>query len=144
MEGGGFAFADAVAAILIGAGFLARFHFGGMIWQRIERFCEKDSEGLVAIERIEPNAGSAVAVVNVRADIQLEEISSAGNLGKERSANVVHEERRDSDVGFGAVGICVKSGRERSLDFGWIPFPMEEKEVAPGLIHDRGVERFLL
>src|SRR5688572_2789894 len=109
MEGGGFAFANAVAAILIEAGFLARFHFGGMIWQRIERFCEKNSEGLVAIERIEPNAGRAVAVVNVCADIQLEEISSAGNLRKERSANVVHEERRDSDVGFRAISVDVES-----------------------------------
>src|SRR5688500_13793218 len=116
MERGGFAFTQAMTSVLIEAGFLARFHFSGMVRERIEGFGEQDSQRLVAIERIEPNAGSAVAVVNVGADVQLEEIRGAGNFREERGANVVHEERGDSDVGFGTVSIDVKAGREGGLD----------------------------
>src|SRR6185503_16605044 len=108
-----------------------------MIWESVGNFRHPDSQAVIAIQGIKPNARDAPTVVDIGAHVQLKKIGGAWNLGQKRSAHIVHKKGSYRDVGFFSESIHIQPGRKCFLEFLRIPFPMEEKKIVPCLEHHR-------
>ena len=94
---------------------------------------EDHGDGLVAIERIEPDAGLAGIVVNVGPHVQFEEPGDPGQRQKPGGPDALHEERHDADVGGAFESVHMKTLRERRLDGRRFDLPMKKEELIPTL-----------
>ncbi|BCU78482.1 hypothetical protein [Luteolibacter sp. LG18] len=114
---------------------LLRGHQGVLVGEVEEAAGDLDGERLVAIERMEPDAGRAVVVVDVGADVQLQEPRDAGHGREAGGADALHVEGHDAKPSGARVGIDVQAGRELCLEHGHRHGPMEEEEAGPPLPH---------
>lgn len=123
---------------LAGVAVVLSRHAGVLVGEVEEAPGEFDSDGLVTIEREEPNAGAARFVVDVGADVEFEKVGKPRDAGEEARTDFLHKEGDEAEVALAIVQVDGEAIGNAGLDFGGVDFPMEKEEVAPGLKHDRG------
>ena len=75
--------------------------------------------------------------MHVGAQVQLHEIRDSWYSGKEARPNFLHEEGDDAEIGLTGESIDKQSIRQRRLNrFDWV-LPVQKKQVAPLLEHNR-------
>ena len=111
-------------------------HRGVTVGKTEEGLCDNHRKRLVAIERVEPDAGNTALVVHVGSDVELEEIRDRTDFGQSRRPHAAHGEGHDAEPTGAVEGVGVESGREGALDDLALDGPMEEEQVFPPLIHD--------
>jgi len=94
-------------------------------------------DGLVAIEREEPNAWASLLIVDVSANIQFHEIGKPGEGGKKFWSDLLHEKGDETEVGFAFVEIDLEAVWKAGLDEIRFDLPMQKEEIAPSLEHHR-------
>lgn len=113
-----------------------RRHVRMEVGQVEERPRSPDGDGLIAVERVEPNAVSTSRVPDVGPDVQLRKVADARDRRAEPRPNRMHEERYDRQPGIAPERVDEETLGQGALDVDGIPAPMEEGELSPSLVHD--------
>ncbi len=92
---------------------------------------EPDGDGVVAVERKEPDSGDAIGAFHISAEVELFEIAQAGEWREKDRVDTVHEKGDDGDIGIAMEGIDGYAIGEPVLERKRIVFPVKEEEVAP-------------
>ena len=91
---------------------------------------------MIAVERVEPDAGDAAVVVNVSADVELEKIRDGSDGGQPGGPHGTHGEGDDSEPSIAGKSVGVESGWKGALDEVGFDRPVEKKQILPALVHD--------